>query len=128
MLALPVLPETLVEHHSGEDRKNLGGCTVIWDYCTTCGRQAVYREEHEEWKTRCVFCWKQDEGIRLSVSDRYALMLENRVEELRLREYQGLTRRELTDLISLVHPDKHNGSEKATRITQKILDIREGIQ
>lgn len=32
---------------------------------------------------------------------------------------------ELTELLKLVHPDKHNNSPLATRVTQKVLQLRQ---
>ena len=43
-------------------------------------------------------------------------------------EYRGgikLTRTIVMDLIALCHPDKHGNSEKATRMTQWLLEVRE---
>lgn len=35
---------------------------------------------------------------------------------------------ELRTLLSLCHPDKHGGKESATRITQKLIAMREAAQ
>ena len=47
-----------------------------------------------------------------------------------VREYNALvtqsqfTDEEIASLIRLCHPDKHDGSEAATRMTQRLLEMR----
>ena len=36
----------------------------------------------------------------------------------------GLTKKEIKSLISLCHPDKHQGSSLSTKMTSKLLDMR----
>lgn len=49
-----------------------------------------------------------------------------------VREYNALvtqsqfTDEEIASLIRLCHPDKHNNSQLATRMTQRLLEMRNG--
>lgn len=47
-----------------------------------------------------------------------------------MREQQNtqFSEAELHTLLSLCHPDKHGGKESATRITQKLIAMREAAQ
>lgn len=74
------------------------------------------------------------------LEDRYRLLmraqaviekLDQKVAELEQKNrganviYRNLfSQEELDTLLRLCHPDKHNGRESATRITQKILELR----
>ena len=52
--------------------------------CENCGRLMVLREPHEAWKTRCVLCWKRDEGRPFNGADLYIFELERRLEYLEM--------------------------------------------
>ena len=76
-------------------------------------------------KTKCVFCWKEDKGIKHSVSDLYAMHLEDLLEIDKPPSPTQLPLDFITQLITLCHPDKHGNSQKATTATQKLLAMRD---
>lgn len=41
-----------------------------------------------------------------------------------LEQKQVLSKEEIKTLISLCHPDKHNGKKSAVEITQRLLELR----
>ncbi len=49
---------------------------------------------------------------------------EKFLEEAKIRHAHPLSAEEVKKLISLCHPDKHDGSHVATEMTQRLLDIR----
>jgi predicted ATP-dependent Lon-type protease len=55
--------------------------------------------------------------------DRYNI-LSNKVVEM---GNTALSKEEINSLIRLCHPDKHNGKESASRMTQKLLEMREAV-
>lgn len=79
--------------------------------CCDCGNNFA-RDDDEQWKVRCLRCWIARKGTNAS---RYADPI---VAELRLH---------MRGLLSLSHPDRHNGSKLATSTTQWLLDLRERI-
>lgn len=110
--------------------------------CPSCGRE-FYQDE--PWKKTCLSCWKaskcadrtitidadevkemrqQVESLQQQVFDLYG-------ENFRLKKNQsalpsGMKDR-IKDLIFLAHPDKHDGSPKATEITRWLLDVRREV-
>ena len=118
-------------------------------YCQDCGKSFL-REVDEDWKTRCIPCFKKSKRAepaaidsywidRATVAESKAAALESQVEQQRLtiRQLAALqaTRpastsldRELAEhwrsLVQLVHPDKHGGSPGATRLTQWLNEIK----
>lgn len=93
-------------------------------FCRECGHD-FYADA--EWKSVCIHCYKKQKRaedrvyeleeenakLRVFIETRLPAMIEDRVDESRLRK-----------LIQLCHPDKHNGSEGANEITQWLLSLR----
>jgi hypothetical protein len=123
-------------------------------FCVDCGLP-FHREADEEWKIRCVPCFKKSKRAEsvpatATTTDSFwkeqAMAAEHRVQALRrdynalLAEFNRLTRqprqsefdRELVEqlprLLMVAHPDKHNGSQAATKATQWLLSVRERLQ
>ena len=115
-------------------------------HCRDCG--AIFlRDIDEDWKIRCVRCFKKSKRAESEAADRYwpdraaaaeslAAALQNEMEQQR-RTIQALMQqqrpvdsfgKELAEhwraLVQLVHPDKHNGSPGALRITQWLNEIK----
>ena len=104
-----------------------------WYDCEHCGRPAIHRDEEEDWKTKCIFCWKADEDYELTMSELYALRLEEELVKLNqemvyrtvtAQKNAQFTKKELGNLLRLCHPDMHGGSKLSTEVTQKLLDMR----
>ena len=117
--------------------------------CQDCGKTFL-RETDEDWKTRCVPCFKKSKRAESLVADSYwidrartaesmAATLQRQVVTLesRVRDLIGQSLRqpppsrldkELAEnwraLVQLAHPDKHGGSPGATRLTQWLNDIK----
>ena len=114
--------------------------------CVDCGN-AFHREEDESWKVRCISCFKKSKRAESSPIDSYwkdrAKAAEQQVESLRatvsnligqsLRQprQSGINKElaeQLPRLLLVCHPDKHNGSQAATKATQWLLDVRGRLQ
>jgi|APTNR8051073442_1049403.scaffolds.fasta_scaffold04924_8 hypothetical protein len=110
--------------------------------CQDCGRH-FERAADEAWKRFCVPCYKKSKRAESSPIDSYwkdrATAAEQQVESLRatvsnlvgqsLRQPPpSRLERELAEnwraLVQLVHPDKHGGSQGATRLTQWLNDVK----
>lgn len=116
--------------------------------CKDCGG-AFHREADETWKTRCIPCFKKSKRAEPAAIDSHwidrALAAENKVAALQCQLYSerqtveallanqnakppSRIDRELAEhwraLVQLVHPDKHNGSPGATRLTQWLNDVK----
>jgi hypothetical protein len=120
--------------------------------CVDCGN-AFYREEDERWKVRCITCFKKSKRADLipvdsnliaraqAAEERAAMLhekferqkltiqiLQRELEEQRARRYDSGLDRELAEqlprLLMVAHPDRHNGSQAATKATQWLLDVR----
>lgn len=117
--------------------------------CSNCGAPFAFADG-EQWKTLCLPCWKQsraanpvhasgnrDSGFdeRILASNRKILDLTLRLAaaERELQRYRAhvcparplsasplLERDNLMALRRLCHPDRHAGSEAATRLTQMV--------
>lgn len=62
--------------------------------------------------------------LGISLQDKYNSLVyvyNNLVEEK--SQSSQFTKQELKDLRSLIHPDKHGNSERATRLTQKVNSL-----
>lgn len=85
-------------------------------YCLDCG-QPYDRADEESWRVRCRRCYFNYKHERQEVRAHAPA-----VDDLR---------RELLDnmrpLLQLAHPDKHNGSDTANRVTQWLLSLRDRI-
>ena len=119
--------------------------------CCDCGT-VFFREADEDWKKRCVPCFKKAkraESTPVVIESGYwidrAAALQSQVAMLQSQvEQQAATIRILSNrpaaaapsrldrelaehwrsLLQLVHPDKHGGSQGATRITQWLNEIK----
>lgn len=116
--------------------------------CCDCGK-TFHRDIDETWKTRCVSCFvkskKREEAdqqwqVRAIHAERNLAIAENQVEELEQeidklqsevfslrRNPSGLDRElkeHLRALIQYCHPDRHNGSQGATQVTQWLNDVK----
>ena len=58
--------------------------------------------------------------------DKYNLLVRKYNSSRGQKNDTQFSKDELQDLLRLCHPDKHNNSEKATKVTQKILELRRG--
>jgi hypothetical protein len=112
-------------------------------FCVACG--APYRREaDEDWKTFCLPCFKKSKRPAEPIpTDSYwrdrATVAEQQLESLRatvsnligqsLRQprQSGIDKElaeQLPRLLLVCHPDKHGGSQAATKVTQWLLDVR----
>ena len=108
-------------------------------YCRECNRSYPQRES---WAKRCVLCFKEDRGYGLLSGDLSFLWAQMEIERLReeiielaVREVQQeaappalLTLNFIRELLSLTHPDRHKNSERSTRITQQLLELRKTLK
>lgn len=88
--------------------------------CVDCGAP-FYRGADEDWKVRCVPCWRRHKGLR---ADRLAELL---AENDRLREHAVISAElaaQLPRLLQLCHPDRHGGSPASVTATQWLLERR----
>ena len=118
-------------------------------HCQDCGKSFL-REVDEDWKTRCIPCFKKSKRAEPAAIDSYwidraaaaeslAATLQSKVARLEATVSdligQSLRQpppsridRELAEhwraLVQLVHPDKHGGSPGATRLTQWLNEIK----
>ena len=115
-------------------------------HCQDCGKTFL-RETDEDWKTRCVPCFKKSKRAESAAADSYwpdraaaaeslAATLRRELEQQRhtiqvlMQQQRPVDSfgKELAEnwraLVQLVHPDKHNGSQGATRLTQWLNDIK----
>lgn len=84
--------------------------------CIDCGGPFL-REIEEAWKVRCLSCWainKAKRGPRPAPRTAHDPIRDELGDRIR-------------ELVHLCHPDKHNGSTIATRITQWLLSVRDRI-
>lgn len=97
-------------------------------YCVDCGTY-FNRSTGEEWKVRCLRCWKTRKGLS-EARDADALAALT-AENIRLRARAARLERVAEDLcehiprlLQLCHPDRHGSSAGATRATQWLLAQR----
>lgn len=76
--------------------------------CEQCGAGFV-RADGERWKTLCLPCWRRSKADDTAPARAAGAALDAG----RIRQ-----------LLQLVHPDKHAGSELATELTQWLLQQR----
>ncbi|MFM8443958.1 MAG: hypothetical protein ACKN9W_11550 [Methylococcus sp.] len=86
--------------------------------CIDCGAK-FYRDRGQTWKKRCMSCWIKLQPDTPSEVEHWKARAHLAEARLALCSEQ-FTPDELKALRRLVHPDKHQGSEAANRITQKI--------
>lgn len=73
----------------------------VTDYNTLCLRLSLAEFEASKWR-------------------KYAVLAKQGSADT------GLGEKDIKALLSLCHPDKHNNSQLATRMTQRLLEIRNG--
>ena len=115
--------------------------------CKDCGG-TFERNEDEVWKVRCISCFKKSKRAesftppdnfwqnRAVAAEREVEALQARVSELVMQMLRqpkpSPIDRELAEqlprLLLVCHPDKHNGSQAATKATQWLLNIRGRLQ
>jgi len=91
--------------------------------CVKCGLATV---SDREWKDTCFPCWKKAKDYAPTTGDGAFVLLQEAYRELeqeltlaqRGRVPPGLPPALLKDLMLLCHPDKHAGSDRATRVAQ----------
>jgi predicted nucleic acid-binding Zn-ribbon protein len=114
--------------------------------CIECGA-GFHREEDEDWKTRCITCFKKSKRpVEPVAADSHwrdrALRAEKQMAELQKQvinqagmifsmqqaQRQSNLDKELAEqlprLLLVCHPDKHGNSQAATKVTQWLLDVR----
>ena len=99
--------------------------------CRGCGKAF---EPSRDYHHSCWDCWRADQ-LSAPPDAAAQVRLENQrlrseVERLRALADQpklGLDVATLRALVQLTHPDKHDGSPLAVRITQKLLQLRAAL-
>lgn len=102
--------------------------------CQDCG-ETFYVAQDERWKRVCRFCYRKEMDARTRVAglQRTVELLRAQTIELANELHQMKTRGPSLDaprirqLVQLCHPDKHNGSKTAMKITQWLLDVRREV-
>ena len=89
--------------------------------CCDCGAPFA-RDADEAWKVRCLSCWVRRRNRPQGPPPRTAGAAV-RVDPIR-RELGRAVR----GLLSLCHPDKHNGSQLSTTVTQWLLEARDRLE
>lgn len=86
-----------------------------------------YRDPDQEWRVRCVACWRarQPERDHVQYLRERVRDLEQEIEALRQQTRIAPRIAEmLPRLVRLCHPDRHHGSRAATEVTQALLALR----
>lgn len=99
--------------------------------CTACGT-SFSRNPVEPWKNLCLACWRTSKARAGNQADRLHIQLDRALTEAatlrrqvaRLEARAGIPPEVLARLIRLCHPDRHQGSEAATKATQWLLSRR----
>lgn len=115
--------------------------------CIDCG-DAFWREDDEDWKRRCLSCWKASKAAKENArhEDRAANQSKqaNHTDDRDLREayWRGwnahreivesntspmLDKTQLRELLQLCHPDKHPESALAIRVTQWLNSLKREV-
>ena len=103
-------------------------------HCRDCG-EIFLREIDEDWKTRCVPCFKRFKRAeseaansywpdRAAAAERLVATLRRQLEQRPVDSFGKELAEHWRALVQLVHPDKHNGSPGALRITQWLNEIK----
>jgi len=102
--------------------------------CIECD-DPFFIESDEQWKTRCLTCYKNMKIRQGEWEDRSTHSTRNERRHGYVRDTEPADTRVLKELkervpalIRLCHPDKHNESNSATQITQWLLDLRNMIR
>ena len=107
---------------------------MSWATCCDCGFH-FDRAADESWKTRCIPCFKKFKRAESVEADSYwpdraraaeslAATLKRQLEQRPVDSFGKELAENWRALVQLVHPDKHNGSQGATRLTQWLNDIK----
>lgn len=103
--------------------------------CIECGSPFL-READQEWKRKCVGCWRRSRPQSTQGTPRGEVALEwyrrgyaaGRAEAQALAQGEPLLDREkLRALTQLCHPDKHDGSPLAERVTAWLNDLKRSL-
>lgn len=109
---------------------------MTWATCCDCGNE-FQRDETERWKKRCFPCWKAnkdreqrepedaDECLRWYRKGYAAGHAAS--EATRTLEPPPIDKARLRELLQLTHPDRHDGSELAQKVTAWLLDLRKRV-
>jgi hypothetical protein len=112
--------------------------------CVDCG-DYFHRAIGEEWKMRCLDCWKSRQPARQRSGARVS-SLESELEreqaatrywrarcaELECRhngaDLESELLAQLPRLLLVAHPDRHGNSQAATKATQWLLSVKARLQ
>jgi len=99
--------------------------------CTACGA-GFFRGADEPWKRLCLSCWRRKKSGTESHSSTtcaacYQRGLAAGRAEAPAAPRTTLDKARLRELMQLVHPDKHNGSSLAVRVTQWLNELRRTV-
>lgn len=103
--------------------------------CIECGNPFM-READQEWKRKCLTCWRRSRPQAQQGTTRGDVALEwyrrgyaaGREEAQALAQGEPLLdRAKLRELTQLCHPDKHDGSPLAERVTAWLNDLKRGL-
>ena len=81
----------------------------------------VLRNGAETWKTRCVLCWKDDEGMPYSGADLYILSLESQLAASEDQDSDFISKN-IKKFLMLCHPDRHSNSAESNEVTRWLID------
>lgn len=84
--------------------------------CAECGAD-FWRDEDQDWRVRCVPCWKRSKKERLAKIDQSEAFNDLKAE----------LGSNIKALIALCHPDRQSNSEQANRITAWLLSLRDRL-
>jgi hypothetical protein len=98
--------------------------------CATC-MGPFARKEEESYRAMCIPCFKEMQGWTLNQSDQSLIVLQSALKKslttnvkLKRQAKKLVGKLPYRDLMILCHPDKHNGSKKATETFQKLVDLK----
>lgn len=100
--------------------------------CCDCGA-AFWRDEDQAWKRRCLSCWKASKAAKENARHEDRAANENTHANYSRACGSGealvpLDKAHLRELLQLCHPDKHNGSDLAVRVTAWLLDLKREVR
>ena len=100
--------------------------------CRRCGQEF---QPSRDYYHSCWACWRV-ENLNTQADAAAEVRRENEqlrrdIERLRAQlnaPHSGLDSKTIRQLVQLVHPDKHHGSQLATEVTQKLLQMKAGAR
>jgi len=101
--------------------------------CRKCGA-SFWRSADEQWKRLCLDCWKASKGSATRHDTRSCTecyqrgLAAGRASAPIGQPVPALDTTRLRELLQLAHPDKHNGSPLAVRVTQWLNEQRRSAQ